>query len=593
MSGVADDERAWWKEATVYQVYPKSFDDSDGDGVGDLPGLIDRVDYIDELDVDAVWLNPVYESPQADNGYDIADYRAIDDAYGDMSDWEQLRDELHERGVRLIMDLVVNHTSDEHEWFQRSRREVREYADYYHWVESEPDEPPNDWESVFGGPAWSWDDEREAWYLHLFDEKQPDLNWANPDVRESVYDMMAWWLSKGIDGFRMDVINLVSKAEGYPDGGPDSDGAEHFMNGPRVHEYVGEMVDEVLDDEAVLAVGETPGVSVDDARRYVGEDGDGLSLLFQFEHVTFDHGEHKFDADEPDLVEFKEILAKWQDGLADDGWNSLYLNNHDQPRMVSRFGNDEAYRRKSAKLLGTLTHTLGGTPFVYQGEEIGMTNAPFESREDLRDVEVRNYVESAVDDDDGHADSYEDVREAVEAMGRDNARTPMQWADDDHAGFTDGEPWIDANPNYTEVNVERARADPDSVLQYYRDLAALRDRDLLVYGDFELLVPDHPNLFAYTRTLARERDDESGTAANATDAPARERALVVLNFDDEPTSFEVPPDMTVDGLELALANGEVPAVPGRTLDLGPWEARVYLTPALDGSTTDATTRTDR
>ena len=591
MSGVADDERAWWKEAVVYQVYPKSFDDSDGDGVGDLPGLVDRVDYIDELGVDAVWLNPVYASPQADNGYDIADYRAIDDAYGDMADWERLRDELHDRDMKLIMDLVVNHTSNEHEWFQRSRRAEGEYADYYHWVEGEPDEPPNDWESMFGGPAWSYDEEREAWYLHLFDEKQPDLNWRNPDVRESVYDMMAWWLDRGIDGFRMDVINMISKAEGYPDGG-DSGGAAHFMNGPRVHEYVGEMVDEVLDDEEVLAVGETPGVSVDDARRYVGEDGDGLSMLFQFEHVTFDHGDHKFDADEPDLIEFKEILGKWQEGLADDGWNSLYLNNHDQPRMVSRFGNDEAYRRKSAKLLGTLTHTLGGTPFVYQGEELGMTNAPFESREDLRDVEVRNYVESAVDRD-GRADAYEDVREAVEAMSRDNARTPMQWADEAHAGFTDGDPWIDANPNHTEINVERAREDPDSVLQYYRDLIALRDRDLLVYGDFELLAPDHPDLFAYTRTLARERDDGSETAANGTDAPARERALVVLNFDDEPTTFEVPADVPVDGLELALANDEGPAVPGRTLDLGPWEARVYLTPNVDGSTTDTTRRTDR
>ncbi|WP_436932173.1 glycoside hydrolase family 13 protein [Halosimplex halobium] len=574
MSGVADDERVWWKEAVVYQVYPKSFADSDGDGVGDLPGLIDRVDYLAELGVDAVWLNPVYASPQADNGYDIADYRAIDDAYGDMSDWERLRDELHERGIRLIMDLVVNHTSDEHEWFQRSRRGEGEHADYYHWVEGSPDEPPNDWQSVFGGPAWSYDDEREAWYLHLFDEKQPDLDWANPDVRESVYDMMAWWLDRGIDGFRMDVINMISKAAGYPDGG-DSGGAEHFMNGPRVHEYVGEMVDEVLDDEEILAVGETPGVSVDDAREYVGADGDGLSMLFQFEHVTFDHGDSKWDADDPDLVEFKEILAKWQEGLVDEGWNSLYLNNHDQPRMVSRFGDDGEYRRKSAKLLGTLTHTLGGTPFVYQGEEIGMTNAPFESREDLRDVEARNYVASAVDDEDGHADAYEDVREAVEAMSRDNARTPMQWADEEAAGFTDGDPWIGVNPNYTEVNVERARADPDSVLHYYRDLVALRDRDLLVYGDFELLAPDHPDIFAYTRTLAGEGD-----------GPA-ERALVVLNFDDGPTTFEVPDGVTVDGLELALANDDAPELPGRTLDLGPWEARVYLTPPLDDPEADA------
>ncbi|MFC7139117.1 alpha-glucosidase [Halosimplex aquaticum] len=577
------DDPVWWKEAVVYQVYPKSFADSDGDGVGDLQGLIDRVDYLDDLGVDAVWLNPVYESPQADNGYDISDYRAIDDAYGDMDDWERLRDELHDRDIRLIMDLVVNHTSDEHEWFQRSRREEGEYADYYHWVEGSPDEPPNNWQSVFGGPAWSYDDEREAWYLHLFDERQPDLDWTNPAVREEVFDMMRWWLDRGIDGFRMDVINMISKTEGLPDGDPDAGltGAEHFMNGPRVHEYVGEMVDEVLDDEEVLAVGETPGVSVEDAKQYVGPDGDGLSMVFQFEHVTFDHDEHKWDAGDPSLPEFKRILAKWQRGLADDGWNSLYLNNHDQPRMVSRFGSDGEYRRESAKLLGTLTHTLGGTPFVYQGEELGMTNAPFESREDLRDVEALNYVDAAIADPETDAEEYADVREAVEAMCRDNARTPMQWTDEEHAGFTDGDPWIGVNPNYAEVNVERARADPDSVFHYYRELVALRDRDLLVYGDFELLAPDHPSLFAYTRTLER---DGTGREAGDSGVPT-ERALVVLNFDDEPATFDLPDDVAVDGLELALANDDVPEVPGRSFDLGPWEARVYLTPD-DGAATD-------
>ncbi|WP_415381304.1 glycoside hydrolase family 13 protein [Halosimplex sp. TS25] len=577
------DDPVWWKEAVVYQVYPKSFADSDGDGVGDLRGLIDRVDYLEDLGVDAVWLNPVYESPQADNGYDISDYRSIDDAYGDMADWERLRDELHDRDIRLIMDLVVNHTSDRHEWFQRSRREEGEYADYYHWVEGSPDEPPNDWESVFGGPAWSYDDEREAWYLHLFDEAQPDLNWTNPAVREAVYDMMRWWLEKGIDGFRMDVINMISKAEGYPDGG-----GEHFMNGPRVHEHISEMVDEVLDDESVLAVGETPGVTVDEARQYVGADGDGLSMVFQFEHVTFDHDEHKWDARNPDLVEFKEIMAKWQNGLEGDGWNSLYLNNHDQPRMVSRFGSDGEYRRKSAKLLGTLTHTLGGTPFVYQGEELGMTNAPFETREDLRDVEALNYVDAAIANPNTAAEEYADVRGAVEAVGRDNARTPMQWTDDEHAGFTDGDPWIDVNPNYTEVNVERARADPHSVFRYYRELIALRDRDLLVHGDFELLAPDHQSLFAYTRTLDREGDDGAGEGAT-------ERALVVLNFDDEPTAFDVPDSVAVDGLELALANDDVPAIPGRSFDLGPWEARVYLTPTATTDATDdpAATSTDQ
>ena len=565
---------AWWTDGVVYQVYPQSFQDSDGDGVGDLQGVIDRVDYIDDLGVDAVWLNPVYESPQHDNGYDISDYRAIDDRYGDMADWERLRDALHERDIRLIMDLVVNHTSDQHEWFQRSRRGDDEYADYYHWVEGSPDERPNDWDSMFGGPAWSWDDEREAWYLHLFDESQPDLNWRTPAVRAAVRDVMQWWLDRGIDGFRMDVINMISKPEGYPAGAPElgMSGAEQCFNGPRVHEHLSELCDEVLADDAILTVGETPGVSVDDAKQYVGRDGDGLSMVFQFEHVAFDHGDSKWDADDPDLVEFKQILAKWQRGLSDDGWNSLYLNNHDQPRALSRFGNDDAYRRKSAKLLGTLTHTLGGTPFIFQGEALGMTNASFESREAIRDVEAQNYVETTVDDEAGTAETYAEVREDIEAMSRDNARTPMQWTDDEHAGFTDGEPWIDVNPNYAAINVERARTDSDSVWHYYRELIDLRERDVLVHGDFSLVAPNHPSLFAYTRTLGRSDDARPGRSH------ARERAFVVLNVDDEPTTFDVPEDVTVDGLELALANDDGPEISGRTLELDPWEARVYLTP---------------
>ncbi|MFB6152359.1 MAG: alpha-glucosidase [Haloarculaceae archaeon] len=552
----------WWKEAVVYQIYPKSFNDSDGDGVGDLPGIVEKVDYLDDLGVDAVWLNPVYQSPDADNGYDVSDYRSIRDEFGDVDDWRRLRDALHERDIRIVMDLVVNHTSDEHEWFRRSRRGEEPYDDYYIWRDGDPDEPPNDWESVFGGPAWSYDEKRGAWYLHLFDEKQPDLNWRNPAVREEVFDLVDWWLDEGIDGFRMDVINLISKTEGLPDAGPDGDGGEYFVNGPNVHDYIGEMVEESLDDERILTVGETPGVTVEDALEYAGPDGDGLSMVFQFEHVNFDHEDGKWDAGDWALPEFKEVIARWQTGLAEDGWNSVYLNNHDQPRMVSRFGDDGEYRRKSAKLLATFTHTLHGTPFVYQGEEIGMTNAPFESPDRLRDVEALNYVEEAIEE--GDADSYADVRDDVEAMARDNARTPMQWSDDDHAGFTGGEPWIRVNPNYEEVNVEAARADPDSVWHYYRELIDLRhDRDLLVYGDFELLYPDHPSLFAYQR---RHGD---------------ERALVVLNWSGEPTTFEAPEGVTVDGLELAIANDDVPDVPRESFELGPWEARVYLTPPQD------------
>ncbi|MFW6317499.1 MAG: glycoside hydrolase family 13 protein, partial [Halorubrum sp.] len=539
----------------------------------------EKVDYLDELGVDAVWLSPVYDSPQADNGYDIRDYRSIDDAYGDLSDWKRLRDALHARDIKLVMDLVVNHTSDEHEWFRRSRRREDEYADYYYWRDGRPAETadyetddgpadevaPNNWESLFGGPAWSYDEVRGQWYLHLFDEKQPDLNWEHEPVREAVYEMMRWWLDRGIDGFRMDVINLVSKTPGLPDGDPDGGlvGAEHFMNGPNVHEYVSELVEEAVPGPEVLTIGEAPGASVEDAKRFVGEDGDGLSMVFQFEHVDVGHGGDKWSLDGYSLVEFKEILARWQEGLADDGWNSLYLSNHDQPRTVSRFADDGEYRRRSAKLLGTLTHTLQGTPFVYQGEEIGMTNASFESKSELRDVESINFVEEAIDD--GEAESYADVRGAVERVGRDNARTPMQWSDDDHAGFTEGDPWLKVNANHDAVNVERARADLESVWHHYRSLGELRDeRALLVYGDFDLLAPEDEQVFAYARTLG---DD---------------RGLVVLNVSDEPATFAVPERIDRTSLRLASANLDAPRSPGETLDLAPYESRVYLTPS-DGS----------
>ncbi|NLV11570.1 alpha,alpha-phosphotrehalase [Halomicrobium mukohataei] len=578
-------DRQWWKEAVVYQIYPKSFFDSDGDGIGDLAGITEQVDYLDALGVDAVWLCPVYDSPQADNGYDISDYRSIFDTYGDLADWERLLSELHDRDIRLVMDLVVNHTSSEHEWFQRSRRREGEYADYYHWRDGRPaaeadydtdDGPadevaPNNWESIFGGPAWAYDEEREQWYLHLFDESQPDLNWEHEAVREDVYEMMGWWLDRGIDGFRMDVINLVSKTPGLPDGDPDGGlvGAEHFMNGPKVYDYLSELVAEAIPDDEILTVGETPGASVEDAQRFVGEDG--LSMVFQFEHVNVGHEGDKWSLEDYSLVELKESLARWQNGLADEGWNSLYLSNHDQPRTVSRFGDDGRYRDRSAKLLGTLLYTLQGTPFVYQGQEIGMTNAPFESKSELRDVESINFVEEAIES--GAAESYEDVRDAVETVGRDNARTPMQWSDDENAGFTDGEPWLKVNPNYDAINVEQARADPDSVWHYYRDLGDLRaDRDLLVYGTFDLLAPDDEQVFAYTRTLADER------------------ALVVLNVSAQAATFAVPDDAG-DGLELAIANVNAPETPGSTVELDPYEARVYLTPA-DSTDRPTTTNSD-
>ncbi|WP_435365757.1 glycoside hydrolase family 13 protein [Haloarchaeobius sp. DYHT-AS-18] len=575
MAGLEHDSD-WWKEAVVYQVYPRSFNDTDGDGVGDLQGVIEKLDYLDELGVDVVWLNPVYESPNADNGYDIADYRSIMDEFGTMADWEALLDGLHERGIALIMDLVVNHTSDEHEWFLQSRDPESEYRDWYWWREGvdadevdwdaeegpEGEAPPNDWGSFFGGPAWAYDEETEEWYLHLFDRKQPDLNWENADVREEVFDMMQWWLEKGIDGFRMDVINLISKVE---EDAPDDAIPEHYFNGPRIHEYIQEMNEAVLEGENLLTVGEMIGdeMAMETARQYVGEDGDGLSMIFHFEHMLLDRGHNIWERKELDLTEFKAVFDRWQHGLADDGWNSLYLNNHDQPRMVSRFGNDDEYRRESAKLLGTLLHTLQGTPYIYQGEELGMTNYPFESLDDYQDVDTVNPVQNAIDD--GRIDSFEAVADDVRQNSRDNARTPMQWSADEHAGFTDGEPWMQVNPNHDHINAEAEREDPDSVFHYYRALIDLRkEHDVVVYGEYDQLTPDHEELWAYTRTHGDEQ------------------LFVALNFSDSSTTMDVSELVDLGDGEATLLLGNygqreesAAADSLASVDLRPWEARVY------------------
>jgi glycosidase len=571
-------DREWWKEAVVYQIYPRSFNDSDGDGVGDITGIIEKLDYLDDLGIDVVWLNPVYESPNVDNGYDIADYRAVMDEFGTMADWERLLAGLHARDIRLIMDLVVNHTSDEHEWFQRSRRNpAGEYGDYYVWREGRPVEevdydagdgpadeaPPNNWESFFGGPAWSYDDEREEWYLHLFDRKQPDLDWENPAVREDVFEMMEWWLEKGIDGFRMDVVNLLSKPPGLPDGeDPEAvvRGGDQFVNGPRIHEYLGEMYDRVLSNYDVMTVGEMVELDVEEAERYLHPEGDGMSMAFSFDHLRLDFGDAgRWSVGDWSVIDLKRTFTRWQEGLATTGWNSLFFNNHDQPRMVSRFGDDGAYRVESATLLATLLHTLRGTPYVYQGEEIGMTNYPFERLEEFRDVDTLLPIENAIDA--GDIDSFDEVKEAVRANSRDNARTPMQWTDGEHAGFTDGEPWIPVNPNHTEINVEAARENEDSVWQYYRRLIELREQhDVMVYGEYDLLLPDHERLWAYTRTL----DDT--------------RWLVVLNVAGEPTRFDPPARFDGAPGEVVLGNYDVEAAAVESFEARPWEARVY---ALD------------
>ena len=555
---MAEIDRSWWKESVVYQIYPRSFNDSDGDGIGDIPGIVEKADYLDDLGIDVVWLCPVYDSPNADNGYDIRDYHSIMDEFGDFEDWEALRDALHERDIKLIMDLVVNHTSDEHEWFEKSRREEEGYAEYYHWVEGNPEEPPNNWESFFGGPAWSYDDQREAWYLHLFDEKQPDLNWRNPDVRADVKEMITWWLERGIDGFRMDVIDLLSKPEGYPDGDGSTSptGFEQFAGGPHIHEYLRELYDDVFSKYDIMTVGEMAGATIENAPQYLGPDGDGLNMLFHFEHMAVDQGpDGQWDLEdwgEWELSELKDIVSKWQRELDGEGWNAVYLGNHDQPRIVSRFGDDGQYREESATLLATFLNTLRGTPYVYQGEEIGMTNADFASLEEVDDVMTIGPIEELLEA--GEIESYEDVRDLVNYRSRDHARTPVQWSGEENADFTDGEPWIKLNDNYTDINVEADRADADSIWHYYRDVIDLRHREeALVYGDFELLCPDDEQLFAYTRTLGEET------------------LLVVLNWSDGEQS---PPAASAEDPTLLLGNyADADASLDRTLR--PYEARIY------------------
>ncbi len=552
-------KRAWWKESVVYQIYPRSFQDSNGDGIGDIPGIVSRLDYLQELGVDVVWLCPVYESPNDDNGYDISDYRRILDEFGTLEDWEKLLEDLHARGMKLIMDLVVNHSSDEHAWFAESRKSRDNgYRDYYIWRDGNNGAEPNNWSSFFSGSAWKYDGATDQYYLHLFSSKQPDLNWENEKVRREVYDMMAWWLDKGIDGFRMDVINLISKVPGLPDApgeGRYNFGADSFMNGPRVHEYLQEMNREVLSRYDIMTVGETPGVTPEQAALYVGEDRGELNMVFQFEHMDIDSGPGgKWDVQPWRLSDFKRVMGKWQLELQDRGWNSLYLNNHDQPRMVSRFGDDKDCRKQSAKMLGTLLHTLQGTPYIYQGEELGMTNVRFGSIGEYRDIETLNMYKEASQ----AGRPVEAVMASIYSKGRDNARTPMQWNGSAHGGFTTGTPWIASNPNYTEINAEEARSDPDSIFHYYKKLIALRKRhDVIVYGKYEALLEDDERIYAYTRTLDGER------------------LLVVLNFFGEEADFSLPEKIRCESAELLIGNyGHGAGRDWRSLKLRPYEAVV-------------------
>jgi oligo-1,6-glucosidase len=559
----------WWKRAVVYQIYPRSFADSDGDGIGDLPGIIGKLDYLAELGVDVLWLCPIYPSPQDDYGYDISDYQDIDPTFGSLADFDALLAETHRRDMRILMDLVVNHTSDEHPWFVASRSSRdNPKRDWYWWRPARegmragtPGAEPTNWESFFSGSTWELDEATGEYYLHLFSRKQPDLNWENPDVRQAVYAMMRWWLDRGVDGFRMDVINMLSKDPTLPDGhpsdrGPWGDGSPHFLDGPRINEFLQEMHREVFAGrkEALLTVGETPGVTVDEAVLYTDPARRELDMVFQFEHMNLDHATSRFDLKPLDLRDLKTTLGRWQVGLAEVGWNSLYWNNHDQPRVVSRFGDDGAYRVESAKMLGTILHLHRGTPYVYQGEELGMTNMPFTGPDDFRDIQTINFFR------DGQARGMagEDFFSQLAAGSRDNARSPMQWASSEHAGFTTGVPWFPVNPNASEINAAAALADETSVLHHYRKLIALRhDHPVVAVGDFALLLEQDPRVYAFTRSLD-----------NVT-------LLVLGNFSADEVPVRLPDAAEWAEADLLLGNYPTPDGSAPGIVLRPWETRVY------------------
>ncbi len=559
-----------FQEPVIYQIYPRSFQDSNGDGIGDLPGITSRIPYLAQLGVDMVWLSPVYKSPNDDNGYDISDYRQIMDEFGTLADFDELMAVAQENDIKIMMDLVVNHTSDEHEWFQQARSSRdNKFRDYYIWKDAAGYDddgtplPPNNWISAFAPSAWEWDEGTEQFYLHLFSKKQPDLNWDNPAVRQEVYDIMRFWLDKGAAGFRMDVINLISKDPAYPND-PEVEAGGHesalwmAANGPRVHEYLQEMNREVLSKYDVVTVGETPDVSTEDALKYTGFDRDELQMVFQFEHMGVDsnpEGFGKWNDEKFKLVDLKRVLSKWQNDLAGKGWNSLYWNNHDQPRAVSRFGNDSpAWRVLSAKMLAINLHFMQGTPYIYQGEELGMTNVFFEQVEDYDDLEIHNAWREYVEE--SKLIPPEKMLSFISASGRDNARTPMQWSAEENAGFTTGKPWLGLNPRYKEINAEQAVADEDSIFHFYRRLIELRhSTPLMITGTYELLDnaenPLDEEVYAYLRT----GDDES--------------LLVICNFTDRQLTRTF--EQLDDSAELLISNYPDDAVE----TLRPYEGKVY------------------
>ncbi|MFG6120102.1 glycoside hydrolase family 13 protein [Thalassobacillus sp. B23F22_16] len=550
--------RKWWKEAVAYQVYPRSFMDSNGDGIGDIQGVISKLDYLMDLGIDVIWICPIYSSPNDDNGYDISDYKGIMEEFGTMADFDQLLREVHKRGMRLIMDLVINHTSDEHPWFIESRSSKdNPFRDYYIWHPGKDGKEPNNWESIFGGSAWEFDAKTKEYYMHVFSRKQPDLNWENPEVRENLYEMVNWWLDKGIDGFRIDAISHIKKIPGFPDlPNPENKkfvpSFEGHMNREGIQIFLEELKEKTFDNYDIMTVGEANGVKVEQADKWVGEENGKFNMIFQFEHLDL-WGKNTDGG--LDIHSLKEILTKWQKGLEGRGWNALFLENHDQPRSVSTWGNDKEFLDKSAKCLATMYFLMQGTPFIYQGQEIGMTNTKFDSIEDYNDVAIKNMYFNELEE----GKSHEEIMEVIWKNGRDNSRTPMQWNDTRNAGFTTGTPWLKLNPNYAEINVQKGIEDPNSIYHYYKQLIDLRKgSDVLIYGSYDLVLEDHDSIYAYTRAL----EDEV--------------VLVVTNLFEEDADFELPANLQNKEAELLLSNYEIDSEENlKSVKFKPYEARVY------------------
>ncbi|UOE94914.1 alpha-glucosidase [Alkalihalobacillus sp. LMS39] len=550
-------KKSWWKELVAYQIYPRSFMDSNGDGIGDIKGIISKLDYLKSLGIDLIWICPVYKSPNDDNGYDISDYQDIMEEFGTMEDFDSLLEEVHNRGMKLIVDLVINHTSDEHPWFIESKSSKdNPKRDWYIWRDGKGGKEPNNWESIFSGSAWEYDEQSDQYYMHIFSRKQPDLNWEKKEVRYAIYDMINWWLDKGIDGFRVDAISHIKKEEGLKDM-PNPKKLQYVssfdkhMNVEGINEFLEELKEETFSKYDIMTVGEANGVNVEDAEEWVGEEKGKFNMIFQFEHLGL------WDADKDkglDIQGLKKVLTRWQKGLENNGWNALFIENHDKARVVSTWGNDKEFWRESATVFATMYFLMQGTPFIYQGQEIGMTNVKFPSIDDYNDVSVKNMYRIKR----AEGVSHEEIMEIIWATGRDNSRTPMQWSAEKNGGFSDGTPWLGVNPNYKTINVEKQWDDPKSILAYYRNMIDLKKSDdIFTYGQYDLIAEKHPTIYAYTRTMGEEK------------------VVVICNLAEQTAQFKEP-TIELEYSNLLLANYDViKHNPQHDITLQPYEARVY------------------